>query len=43
MDWFESRGDEERDHLEKDFENITMQGDEDSKLLLNLRPSRGGY
>ena len=33
MDWYQPRGDAERDHLEKDSENIAMQGGEDPKLF----------
>ena len=33
MAWYQPQGDAERDHLEKDFENIEMQGDEDPKLF----------
>ena len=32
--WYQQRGDADRDHLEKEFEGIAMQGDEDPKLLL---------
>ena len=31
--WYPPRGDAKRDHLEKDFENIAMQGDKDPKLF----------
>ena len=33
MTWYQPRGDAERDHLEDDFDNIAMQGDEDPKLF----------
>ena len=34
MDWYQPQGDAERVQLEKEFENIGMQGDEDPKLLI---------
>ena len=37
MDWYQPKEDAERDHLQKSFENIAMQGDEYPKLLRSCR------
>ena len=36
--WYQPQDDAEKDHLEKEFENIAMQGDEDHKLLFAFLP-----
>ena len=35
MNWYQPIGDAERDHLEKVFDNIAIQGDKDPKLFLD--------
>ena len=37
MAWHQPQGDAERDHPERDLENIAMQGDEDPKLFFFAR------